>query len=208
MANGRPDSSNTEWRNSRNGQSSAISGFLTVSVKTEAFQVCSSASTATTSPDGTKLRQTIIESKAILSVVPVDPQRQRLFNRITMMMKPFANRSHDDGDDEPLLDEENHHLLSKCVWFDVSLSRWTPSGCATLDYRRQRHHSFHEDDSEDDNNNKVLCECNHLTEFALSCLFLYNAKHCLQTRTPQRARQKYLCNCTCVWYNPLRIKQR
>ena len=80
----------------------------------------------------------------------------------------MQNAQYDECDEQ--VDQQcghRRHLLSKCVWFDVSLSRWTPSGCATLDGRRN--HARSPDDVEGDGNEDmlVLCECDHLTEFAV-----------------------------------------
>ena len=60
---------------------------------------------------------------------------------------------------EILESRPNNHVVSKCVWFDKLLSRWSPSGCVTFGH--------HLDDTDGGDNGSVMCECNHLTEFAL-----------------------------------------
>ena len=77
--------------------------------------------------------------------------------------------------------------LSKCVWFDEALSQWSPSGCATLIDPRRRggntssssaanadaentsndHNDNHEENADDAGTQFVICECTHITEFAV-----------------------------------------
>ena len=75
------------------------------------------------------------------------------FDRITLVLQRKI-----DADKTTANDVHNPDMLLKCVWYDSILDRWSPSGCATHAIRSK---------AVDQGSQTVVCECNHLTEFAL-----------------------------------------
>ena len=150
--------------------------FVTVSIKRHEFPLCSMNDVPNQHP---------IESSVVLSVVMMDDAKPAaaggalvnepaniLINRVTIMMKAsnFSEDLNEHSSSSTSAAEtaarESQHRLSKCAWFDDSLSRWTPSGCATFDTRRPSPHR--QTMSVGDNEMPlILCECTHLTEFAV-----------------------------------------
>ena len=112
-------------------------GFITISETSDDVRECLQST------------RSKIESNAVLTVLPMtahasnDASRAHssrdefgTFHRITMIMKPSNNNNY-----SKVTAIKPFEMMSKCMWFDVMLSRWTPSGCATLDRRRKRHES-------------------------------------------------------------------
>ena len=178
--------------------------FVMASIKSEVFPYCSDTST-----------KNPIASSVVLSVVLATPpyatetateptnvgEMNSHINRITIMMKA-SNSSAGPIEESSAVGEAQtqHHLLSKCVWFDESMSRWTPSGCATFHTRRQPLHSQPTmSDMNKSGESLLLCECNHLTEFAVT---LYHTSAAIDGNTdavdvfstPQHVQwQLYVC---------------
>ena len=140
---------------------------LTVSVNTDALRLCFNYSASNKS----RPKENYIQSQAILTVHPLvdvwtkSYEEPGFLKRVTMVMKSDMNvgvGTRDDGADDT---KPHHNALSKCVWFDSKLTRWSPSGCVTFD---TGNNIVHEEDIDDSNEVVVvLCECNHLTDFAL-----------------------------------------
>ena len=123
-----------------------------------------------------------VESSVVLSVVLMNPYHTSSENptndvvstnspiKIISIIMKASNGSADLSSEDygSTADEYQHHHLSKCVWFDESLSRWTPSGCATFDTRRHSFRSHHVMSGINAPQQPLLlCECTHLTEFAV-----------------------------------------
>ena len=94
-----------------------------------------------------------VSSSHILSITRTspDPQSMPRLKRISMV---FSRDFRADPPDENRFQTESVMLLTKCAWFDTALERWATSGCSTK--------AISPSDYE-----PVLCECSHLTEFAV-----------------------------------------
>ena len=148
--------------------------FVTVSIEAAKAKKCFRASSISSN-------MTSIESQDVFivqSALPPEYNEARSssadFHRITMMLKLRHDHAAESMND-PSQNDSIGFWLSKCAWYDESLSRWSPSGCATLDPRR-RYSSRAEgtagataERTLDDNNEGValMCECTHTTEFAV-----------------------------------------